>query len=335
MPPHSSTLGNEQYTREKMRRKYKPNLIYYIFLLALLVAGCGGPIASDEHIEISSELSKPITHYHTAFISRNGRAGYDIDYAFSLWLLKQNINEVYQRDEADIEIIYENEKGWALPRFGRHFDIISEGFTKINVKLIDINDAHVIGEARYKRPLFNQDMPYVVDRILDKLTKQPIGLTDFSEWEKRKFPNSRLIIEVPINLRNYHDKGVPDDFLTIWMHQMPSKNGALNSQLFIQFKKFDPEKAKAEKIRILNSLKAQQNPEYHDRFSWELSYQPVFTSKSEFAVNGPVTIYLRDYKTKNGDIIRAQANLNNSLRPEGSKVDENAIKRMFESLVTY
>ena len=52
-------------------------------------------------------------------------------------------------------------------------------------------------------------------------------------------------------------------------------------------------------------------------------------------MNGPVTIYLRDYKTKNGDIIRAQANLNNSLRPEGSKVDENAIKRMFESLVTY
>ena len=68
---------------------------------------------------------------------------------------------------------------------------------------------------------------------------------------------------------------------------MPSKNGRLNSQLFIQFKKFDLTKAEDEKMKILNEPKAKNDPEWRDRFSWELSYQPEFTSMPGFVVNGP------------------------------------------------
>jgi hypothetical protein len=303
------------------------NRILLLLLAIVLLAGgaFAGMTAGSECITVTTPLSVPISHFKSAYVSN------DVGSSIALWLGKNDIEKVYSRQAADLEVKCESERGWAPPQLGRHFDVIAEGYTKISIKFVDIASNAVIGEVQYKRPKVKVDIHNLWDQMLDKLTGQQYGLTDFSKWEKRTFPKSRLMMDVPAGFRNIGEKSHPGNLLTFYMHPM----GPADTRLFIEVTIFDSVKAEEEKRSILNGPNARNDPEYRRYFEWQLSYQPEFTNMPEFKVNGPRMNYLRDLKTKTGEIIRARASLNTQLRPEGYAVDETAIKRILESLETY
>ena len=286
--------------------------------------------AGSECITVNKALSIPISSFKSAYVSN------DDSCSIAMWLGRNHVESVYSRQKsADLEVQCESDIGWALPEMGPCGNISTKDYRKIIIRFIDTASNKVIGEVKYKRPGIKWGMRGVLDQMLDTLTSQQYGLTDFTKLEKRSFPKARLRLELPGSFRNVDETPYSDTLLSLYMHPMASKDGPAQSQLFIQFKIFDIAKAEAEKQTILKGANAQNAPEYRKRYEWELSYQPNFTNMAEFAVNGPWMIYLRDLKTKEGRIIRARADLNTQLRPEGYAVDERAIKRIFESLEAY
>jgi hypothetical protein len=83
-----------------------------------------------------------------------------------------------QENATDLIVEAKVRPGRGLPRFGRHFDLITEYIDFINIRFIDAKTGKTIGEVEYHRPSLADNPPYLIRTMIDRLvqgTEKPKG----------------------------------------------------------------------------------------------------------------------------------------------------------------
>ncbi len=69
-----------------------------------------------------------------------------------------------------------------------------------------------------------------------------------------------------------------------------------------------------------------------DYLKWLSEIHEELAKRYEFPVNGAYINYIKDYRKRQGRMVRATATLNFKLRPQGPSADELAITHMLNSV---
>jgi hypothetical protein len=220
-----------------------------------------------------------------------------------------------------------------LPYLNRHFGIEYWHYGHIKIRFVDPHSNEIIGEVHYDRPFLKYAPSNIYKLMLDRITQKRYGLTDFSKWERRQFEKSKIAMDLPVGFYGYHDRAVTKEsewytnVLTLHFHDIKLDNDVF-SGLGIYFEEMTPDKFS----RMREEARATPNKEMVDYVHWFSDFHDDVAKRDEFAANGPYTKYIKDYRNRKGRMIRAEAVLNNKLRPEGPAIDDQAIIRMLKSV---
>jgi len=232
--------------------------------------------------------------------------------------------------EKEITVTTDIETG--LPYLGRHFNVLNWHYSRIVIKLIDLNDNKVIGEVEYIRPFMRMDPHDIFEMILNQLLNKQYGLTDFSRWERRLFTKSHIAIDLPFGFHGYDDKAYDDKYpsvpvLSLFLHELKHKDG-VSFGLTIFFDEMTQEKF----VRIKEEMRNVTNKDTLEYLTWLSQHHEEISKRNELPVNGPFINYIKDYSNRQGRMVRASAGLNSTLRQDGPLPDEVAITRLLNSV---
>jgi hypothetical protein len=163
----------------------------YIFLLVTaMILACSGSNGEIQGIAVKKTLQIPLTTYRIASIDSQNDAFSDIKqrrddhWAFHLFsavgdvLIASGVAPYSSNQSADLKVECIVRAGRGLPRFGRHFDLITEYIDFVNIRFIDAKTAKTIGEVEYHRPSLADNPPYLVRTMIDRMvqsTDKPKG----------------------------------------------------------------------------------------------------------------------------------------------------------------
>jgi hypothetical protein len=156
----------------------------YLILSGIIVmlAACGGNGKTHE-IVVRKKLETSLKAYGLAYVdAQNDRfAGLKqrqqdhwasfVRSELSSNLRPHGIKPYVDENRADLRVEAIVRPGRGLPRFGRHFDLITEYIDFINIKFIDTKTRKLIGEVEYNRARFADNPPYLVRTMIDRLVQ--------------------------------------------------------------------------------------------------------------------------------------------------------------------
>lgn len=233
----------------------------------------------------------------------------------------------------DVLVRVEATASRGFPYIGKHFSIEWWHYSRIRIGFVDPHTDEIIGEAQYDRPFFKNAPRQVFELMLDSISRKQYGLTDFSAWERRQFEKSKISIDLPIGFSGYADEALSKKLewyttvLTLHFHDIKKEN-RISSGLYIFFDEMTPEKFS----RMKEKARSAQDKKTMDYVHWLSEFHDEVTKRDELPQNGPFTTYIKDYRNREGRMIRAKASLNNKLRPGGPAKDEKAIMHMLNSV---
>jgi len=156
-----------------------------LMIAAVFLSGCWGETESRE-IVVRKKLAADITNYRLAHrYALNDRLQDSKQNLVDRWasfvnsemgdsLFKQYGIRSYPSRETATDLIVESvvRPGRGFPRFGRHFDVITEYIDFLNIRLIDAKTGNLIGEVEYNRAGLAANSPYLVRDMLNALARE-------------------------------------------------------------------------------------------------------------------------------------------------------------------
>jgi hypothetical protein len=154
----------------------------YIFLLVfvIILAGCGSN-GEEQEIVVRKKLENSLKAYSFAYIdAQNDRFAALKQRQQDHWasfvrseltsnLRAHGIKPYGDENRADLRVEAIVRPGRGLPRFGRHFDLITEYIDFIEIRFIGAKTGKTIGEVEYHRPSLADNPPYLVRTMIDRL----------------------------------------------------------------------------------------------------------------------------------------------------------------------
>jgi len=155
----------------------------------MILISCGSN-AGTQYIKVKKKLAQGLGIYSSAYIeSRNPKIAESKLSKFDNWamsvrsevfdVLKAHGLKPYVKEmDADLIVRCIFSSGCGLPRFGRHFDLITEYIDFVSIKLIDSKTNKLIGEVEYRRPFLAKNPPHLVRDMMNALTQSGSGRLD-------------------------------------------------------------------------------------------------------------------------------------------------------------
>jgi hypothetical protein len=156
---------------------------YTFFLVIVMILAACGSNRDIHSIAVKINLEFPLATFRVASIDSQNDGFSDIrqrkddHWAFHVFsavcdaLVASGITPYASNDTADLKVECIVRPGRGFPRFGRHFDLITEYIDFIDIRFIDTKTGKTIGEVEYNRPSLADNPPYLVRTMIDRLVQ--------------------------------------------------------------------------------------------------------------------------------------------------------------------